>query len=98
QDEVAAVDRFAAVEVRRDRRRGAALARRRGGHRLRGAQPVLVDVVQRDLEAVQLGEGEEVAEQVAREDDAARADEGNARHPFLAPSVRPLTNWRCSAA
>ena len=46
----------------------------------------------------QLGEREDVAEQVPCEDDAARADERDLRHPLLAPSVRPPMNWRCMMA
>src|SRR2546430_16336612 len=48
-------------------------------HRLGGREPVRVDVVQRDLDVVELGEEEDVAEQVLREDDAAGADERDLR-------------------
>src|SRR5207244_319784 len=76
QHEVRAVDRLAPVEVRGDPRRGAALRGDVAGHRLGGREPVGVDVVERDLDVVQLGEVEEVSEQVARELDAAGAYEG----------------------
>ena len=77
---VGAVERRAAVEVRGDRRRGAARPRDVARHRLGGREPVRVDVVERDLDAVQRGEGEDVAEEVLREDDAAGTDERDPRH------------------
>ena len=49
-------------------------------HRLGGLEPLGVDVVQRDLDVAELVKREQVAEQVARELDAAGADEGDAGH------------------
>ncbi len=61
-------------------------------HRLGGVEPVRVDVVERDLDLAQRRERQNVPEQVLREDNTARADERDSRHPFCAPSVSPLTN------
>jgi hypothetical protein len=99
QDVVGTVDRGAAVEVRGDRRRRAPHARDVARHRRRRLEAVGVDVVQRDLDAVELGVREDVAEQVLREDDAPGADECDLRraHPLFAPSVSPLMNCRCSS-
>src|SRR4029453_11333690 len=69
--------------------------RRQPRDRLRRLEPVRVDVVQRDLDVLQFREPEEVRKQLARELDAACADEGDPGHPFFAPSVRPLTNCFC---
>ena len=63
----------ATVEVGLDPRRGPERAGRVAGHRLAHRQTLRVDVVQRDLGVVQLGEREDVAEQVLRELDTARA-------------------------
>ena len=78
-DVVGLVECGAAVGVRRDPRRRPSLARDVACHRFGSGEPVGVDVVERDLDAVQLGKLEDVAEQVLREDDAARADERDLR-------------------
>src|SRR5581483_6997440 len=68
------------VEVRLDgRARGERLVRP-PGHRLRGLQPLPVDVVQADRRGRELREREDVSEQVARELDAAGTDECDACH------------------
>jgi hypothetical protein len=80
--------------VGRDRRRGSALEGDVPCHRLRGREPVGVDVVEGDLDVPELREREDVPQQVLREDDAARADErdpGN-DYSFVDPSVRPPMN------
>src|SRR5262249_20885547 len=79
-------------------RSGAALACDVGGHRLCHLEPVRIDVVERDLGVEELGELEDVGEQVLRELDAAGAYERDARQPLFAPSVRPLMNCFCRRA
>ena len=51
---VGSLERRAPIEVRADRRRGAALAGDVARHRLGGREPVGVDVVQRDLGVAEL--------------------------------------------
>src|SRR3954447_18890763 len=74
------VEGLGAVEVGRGRQLGAELLRRPARHRLGGLEPLAVDVVERDVQLAEVVIGEEVAEQVARELDAAGADEGDAGH------------------
>src|SRR5262249_20374567 len=73
------------------------LARDVARHHLRRVEPARIDVVQRDLRVAQRRQREDVREQVLREDDAARADEGDPRHPLFAPSASPPMKYRCSA-
>src|SRR6185437_7240909 len=68
------------VEVRLEGGPRAELPVRPPRHRLGGLEPLGVDVVEGDRGVGELGEGEQVAEQVARELDAARADECDACH------------------
>jgi hypothetical protein len=75
--EVGAVEGGPPVE-RRDHRRTHPVgvgdaARERGG----GGEPRRIDVVQDDAGAGQLGEAEDVGQQLAGEDDAARAEEND---------------------
>ena len=67
---------------------------------LRRREPFGVDVEERDLGVGELVVAEDVAEQVAREDGAAGADERDSRasHSLLAPNVRPLMNCFCKSA
>ena len=92
EDEVGAVERCAPIEVRADPWARPALAGHVMRHRLGGVEPVGVDVVERDLDLAQRREREDVPEQVLREDNTARADERDPRHPLCAPRVSPLTN------
>lgn len=80
-DEVGPVERLPPVQAAADRGRGAEGAGGPVRHPLGRRQAVLVNVVENDLRFPQLGVGEEVAEQVARELDAARADEDDPWHP-----------------
>ena len=64
-------------------------------HPLRGAQPLRVDVVEHELRVAQRREGQDVAEQVARELDAAGADEHDPGHGVVSsPAPRMcLSPW-----
>ena len=77
---VGAVQRPAAVEMGLDARLGAEHAGRVAGHRLGDGQPVGVDVVKRDLAVAQLGEREDVSQQVLGELDASRTHEDDSWH------------------
>src|SRR4029079_12556777 len=79
---VGAPERLAPVEVRGDRRLRPERAGRPAGHSLRGRQALRVDVVERDLGRPQRGRAEDVAEEVPREHDAARADEDDPGHGY----------------
>ena len=77
---VGAVERAAAVEMGLDAR---LCAERRGGvagHRLGDREPLGIDVVKRDLAVAQLGEREDVAQQVLGELDASRTHEDDSWH------------------
>ena len=77
---VGAVERLAAVERGGDLRLRAERLGDSVREQLCGLEPLRVDVVQRDLARGELGEREDVAEQVAGELDAARADERDLGH------------------
>ncbi len=82
-DEVRVGERRAPLGVGGDPGPGAvavppgALVRDELGGAARGVEPFGVDVVQGDVRAAQLGEGQQVGQEPLREHDAARADEGD---------------------
>jgi hypothetical protein len=82
-DEVSAVEGFAPVEGRADRGSRAEpfvqLSRCALGH----GEPGGVDVVQGQFDALQFGKAEQVGDELAGEDDASRADEGDPCHPSI---------------
>ena len=80
-----------AVELRADRGLGAQGRGGPGRHPLRGPQPVRVDVVEHQLRVAQRRERQDVAQQVARELDAARADEDDPGHDDASPP--PTRMW-----
>jgi hypothetical protein len=94
-DEVRAGERLPAVEVGADLRRGTQRAGRPAGHPLRRREPVGVDIVERDLGVAERRGGQDVAEQVPGELDAAGADEDDPGHgssasppPMRRPDIR----------
>src|SRR5205823_1065976 len=77
---VGAVERGAAIGRRPDLGRRSERVGDPTGYQLRRLEALGVDVEERDLRLGELLEAEDVAEQVAGEDRAARADERNLRH------------------
>ena len=85
-DVVGAVERLLAVARRLDLRRGAERRLDAVGDLLRDAQPLRVDVEERDARPGERRIGEDVAEQVLGEDRAAGADEGDLGRRHELPS------------
>ena len=82
-DEVAALQRAATVEMFLDDCIGAELLRRPARHHAAGLEPLGIDVVQRDHHAPELGEIQDVCQQVLDEDGAARAHHGDLDHGIV---------------
>ena len=83
-DVVGAVERRAPVERGLDGRRGAVCLGQPARDDLRCPQPLGVDVHEREGRRVaQLGQAQDVADEVAREHRGARSDEGDLRHQIL---------------
>jgi hypothetical protein len=79
-DEIGTLDRGAAIGMLLDHGVGVELPRGPARHHAGGLEPLLVDVVQRDLDLAQLGEIEDVGQEVLEENRAARADHRDLDH------------------
>ena len=79
-DRVGALERGAEINRGMDGRVRAVLVGREPRDLLRCGQPVLVDVVQRQLDLLQFGEREQIAHEITRELDGPGTDECHAEH------------------